>query len=136
MADPKLVALLASQGSKAMSNPVARFALGLPVGGRGVEQAAAAQSGSPASSTGRKQNAGPSIQDKLFARVRTVQDTGFAVPGPGVLPGYALRPEVRELFKDQGGVSGYDVSNITPEEQQGLAMLLDPKWVAGHQGGQ
>ena len=70
-----------------------------------------------------------------MARIRTVADTGFAVPGPGVLPGFALRPEVRQAFEEMGGVAGFDTTNMSPEEEKGLAFIIDPKWVAERQGG-
>jgi len=139
MADPRLVALLANQGAKAINNPVARYALGLPSGTQGVEQPRQAQQPAVPSppAQGQRQTTPSSIQEKLMARVRTVKDTGFAVPAPGsgILPGFALRPEVRAAFEDMGGVAGFDASNMSPEEEKGLAFIIDPEWVAERQGG-
>jgi hypothetical protein len=149
MADPRLVAMLASQGPKAINNPVARFVMNLPAGQKGVDASRAlAQYGysSDAIANAIKQQAPKrqeqaaaepsSIQAKLLARVRTGSETGFAVPGPGVLPGFALRPEVRAAFESMGGVAGFDVSNLSPEEEKGLAFIIDPKWVAERQAAQ
>jgi|WetSurMetagenome_2_1015567.scaffolds.fasta_scaffold10221_15 hypothetical protein len=128
MPDNQLAALLALRGSESMRNPVTRFALGLPLGSR------AQQPSQPRSAFSQSQTAS-GVRDKLLARIRTVKDTGFAVPGPGVLPGYSLRPEVRQMFAEQGGVAGFDVSNLSPDEQKGLAFILDPKWVNENTGG-
>jgi hypothetical protein len=134
MADNQLAMMLASQGAKGIRNPVARFALGLPTGGLQVPepqaQQVATQQGQGSSSGGAARSG---IQDRLLARIRTRNDTGFAVPGPGTIPGFALRPEVRQMFEGQGGVSAIDVSNLSPEEENGLMIMLDPKWVSEHQ---
>jgi len=130
MADPRLVAMLASQGPKALQNPVTRFALGLPIGNQGVipqpQPQPQPQPSSEKTAQG-KNNSG--IQEKLLARIRTVAETGFAVPGPGILPGYALRPEVRAAFDEMGGVSGFDATKLSPDEEKGLALIIDPNWV-------
>jgi predicted naringenin-chalcone synthase len=140
MADPRLVAMLAAQGPKALNNPVTRFALGLPSGTQGVEQAQPQQQvQSPESQSqpvqAQRQSTPYGIQEKLLARIRTVSDTGFAVPaaGSGILPGYALRPEVRKVFEGMGGVAGFDTNNMSPEEEKGLAFILDPNWVKERQ---
>jgi hypothetical protein len=130
----ELAMYLASQGKRSVRNPIARFALGLPTGSSGVDETTQYASQKQLGKDPSKPATSSAIQDKLLARIRTVSDTGFAVPGPGVLPGYALRPEVRQAFESMGGVAGFDVSNMSPEEQNGLRLLLDPKWVAENQG--
>ena len=145
MADNTLAELLALQGARALHNPIARYALGLASTDKGsyTKTPPVASGGSPGG-TGNgpgvkqtpigsqgKPSPEQSLQDKLLARMITVKDSGFAIPnGQGILPGVALRPEVRKAFEDAGGVVGIDITELSPEEERGLAMLLDPQWTS------
>lgn len=108
---------------KALSNPVNRYLLGLPTEAPGaqVREQVAPMEAAP------QQQPDP-VWQKLLKRVRTVSETGLATPGPGTIPGAALRPEVQAMFKDLGGPSAIDVSNMSPEEEKALRLIIDPTW--------
>ena len=102
-------------------NPIVRFVAGLP-----QLPSPRPRQYRPASPQRPTQQ---SLQDKLLARIKTIEETGYGHPGGNMLPAAALRPEVAKLFAGAGGVSGIDVSNMTPEEQRGLRLFLSPQWV-------
>ena len=131
----KFVELMAQQGAAGIRNPVNRFLLNLPssspvAGVAGQQQAAAQPRPAQPAKQERKLN---SMQEKLFNRLITGKDAGFSIPGPGILPGVAVRPEVRKMFEDVGGITGMDVTNLSPDEERGLMFILDPVWVAKRQ---
>lgn len=136
MADDTLAKRLAALGSKAPTNPVVMYLMGNPAK-TAPGKPAAPQPAQPnpvvraATSAGKAiEDQAKAIQAKLLSRIRTVEETGWGQPGPGTLPGAALRPEVRSMFEPAGGVSVIDLNGITPEEQNYLRFLLDPSWVA------
>lgn len=124
---------MANQGAGGVRNPVNRMLLGLsnpaaegPAPGVVVQPSAAATGAEPALG----------LRDRLFRRFISAQQAGFATPGPNIIPGAALRPQVQEAFKDAGGVFGVDVTDLSPEETNALRFMLDPSWVAQHGGQQ
>jgi hypothetical protein len=136
MPDNRLAQLLAQQGAAGIRNPVNRYLLGLPSTSPTAQDAQQLQTRNQEDMRRReaaqREN---SLKDKLFKRFITVDQAGFGVPGKGVITGAALRPEVQEAFKDLGGVSAIDVTNMSPEEETALMMYLDPKWVNRHSDG-
>lgn len=120
---------IASQGADTRANPVVNMLMGW----RG--NAAQQQPTQPkpraqarAQSIAPQQTQGQDVQARILARIKTTDETGLARPGEGMLPGMALRPEVRKLFEPAGGASMIDISNLSPEERNGLKMLIDPSW--------
>jgi hypothetical protein len=116
----------AQTGGESMRSPIVRDLLGLRVGGLYGQPAA---TGDPVAQQPRRDTRQPdSIQDRLFRRMLVADDVGYGTPGEGVLSAGALRPEVRQLFEDRGGVVGVDITNMTPEERNALRVLLDPRY--------
>ena len=143
MADDTLARMMAAQaarsaraGKSLYSNPVVNAIAGWKPTSLGGQRLAQAQPQEQArlrpvqSSKSPGKSAEQAIQDKLLARFRTVEETGFGVPAEGMIPGAAFRPEVQELFGGAGGISVFNPRDMSPEEMQGLQRLLDPRWVA------
>lgn len=128
--------LVASSGGRELHSPVVRFVMGLPasdMGSPSPSQPQARPSSRPpsapeAQSTTEAQSK-ESVQDKLFKRLLFADTVGYGVPGPGVLTGAAFRSALRGMGEERGGLVGMDVTNLTPEEERALPILLDPEWV-------
>jgi hypothetical protein len=131
MPDRNLLAeAMAQSGGK---SPVARRLLGLPIGVK--RRAASSGDSSPAQSSSETPSPAQALQDELFRRMLFSKDVGFGIPGPGTIPGSALRKDVRDLFEDEGGVVAIDITKMSPEVERALSMLLDRDWAVRHSGG-
>jgi hypothetical protein len=75
-----------------------------------------------------------SIRDKLFSRMLTVNNPGPSQEQAQILPGYAIRPEIRKIFANEGGLMGVDITGLSDVEKQALRMFIDPAYEAENQG--
>jgi hypothetical protein len=125
-------AAAAKQHKSLFSSPGVNSALGFKTGGLVAPLVAgqrhAATTG--VKPTGRQSNS-DELQQKLLSRIKTVEETGTAVPRleDGYIPGAALRPEVQALFKSAGGASAFYVGDMSPGERAAAdRYLIDPRW--------
>jgi hypothetical protein len=133
----RAVNMVARPGGQGVHNPVARHVLGFPsesgVGAAGAAADSGPAARPPSTPSGRENataSAVESVQDKLFKRLLFADAVGYGVPGPGVLTGAAFRSALRSMGEERGGLVGMDVTNLSPEEERALPILLDPEWVA------
>lgn len=128
--------VVAKSRGKALASPVIRSMIGMggeELGRSGRHQLPPAPTRVDAN-PGSRLMLGPATQDsardELLRRMLTRDKVGYGVPGPGVLTAAALRPDVRALFEDQGGVIGIDITDMPPAVASELALLLDHEWAA------
>jgi hypothetical protein len=121
--------LLAQTGGRALRSPVVRYVAGLPSSDLGSPDAQRpgdlSSREKPRPSTPEK----PSVQDRLFKRLLFADSVGYGVPGQGILTGAAFRSSLRSLGEERGGLVGMDITDLSPEEERALPILLDPAWV-------
>ncbi|OFW58433.1 MAG: hypothetical protein A2Y75_01610 [Candidatus Solincola sediminis] len=138
-ANKQIAALLYQSKGSDLNNPVVRSYLGLKQGDPGTNIAGLfSPQAATANPQPKKESAEPSqvLQDALLKRMKFANDVGFATPGPGMLTGAALKPEVRQWGEEYGGgIVAVDLSGITPSEEKALRYMLDPKWLERHNGG-
>lgn len=113
--------VVAKSRGKALASPVVRSMIGMGGEDLGREQK------KPVAPMAQQPDMNQA-RDELLRRMLTRDKVGYGVPGPGVLTAAALRPDVRALFEDQGGVIGVDITDMPTEVASELALLLDPDW--------
>lgn len=129
---PSIAEILAASKGKALKSPIMRARLGLettnPVATPNVQQK------TQQNTQQKNQPQLPSAAPEIFKRILVADNVGYGKPGPGTIPGSALRKDVRDLFEELGGAVAIDISNLSPQEEQQLAMILEPGWAARHAG--
>lgn len=132
----RLADLLSDSKGEALNSPVVRMALGLPVGAPGSRSEAAPRAPSVVQKQAAAVAPSKSIQDAIIKRFKFVDEVGYVRPGPGMLSGAKLRPEVQKWGEEYGGgIVAIDMTDITPAEVNALRYMIDPKWFEQGNGG-